>query len=59
MAVPKRKHSSARRDKRRAANNHLTAPTLVKCNHCGELKAPHRICDMCGTYKDRDYSEVL
>ncbi|MCT4598719.1 MAG: 50S ribosomal protein L32 [Vallitalea sp.] len=52
MAVPKRKTSQARRDKRRA-NWKLTAPNLVKCSKCGELIMPHRMCKACGTYKNK------
>ncbi len=37
MAVPKRKVSKARRDKRRSSVWKLTAPTLAKCN-CGYYK---------------------
>ena len=36
MAVPKRRTSKARRDKRRNNLWKLTAPTLVKCDRCGE-----------------------
>ena len=43
MAVPKRKTSKARRDKRRA-NWKLAVPGLVACPQCGELKLPHRAC---------------
>ena len=42
--VPKRKHSQARRDKRRSNVWKLEAPTLVKCPQCGELKVPHKVC---------------
>lgn len=52
MAVPKRKHSSARRDKRRA-NWKLTAPNLATCSKCGEPVMPHRACKACGTYKNK------
>ncbi|QUI22946.1 50S ribosomal protein L32 [Vallitalea pronyensis] len=52
MAVPKRKVSQARRDKRRA-NWKLTAPNLAKCSKCGELIMPHRVCKACGTYKNK------
>ena len=38
MAVPKRRVSKARRDKRRANTWTLAAPTLEKCPKCGELK---------------------
>ena len=54
MAVPKRKTSKARRDKRRSSVWKLDAPALVKCPHCGELKRPHRICINCGFYKNRE-----
>lgn len=50
MAVPKRKMSKARRDKRRA-NWKLTAPGLVGCPQCHEPKMPHKVCSHCGTYK--------
>ena len=52
MAVPKRKTSKARRDKRRA-NWKLSVPGLTACPKCGELMMPHRACKACGTYKNR------
>ena len=36
MAVPKRKVSKARRDKRRSSHWKLDMPGMVKCPHCGE-----------------------
>ncbi len=54
MAVPKRKHSKARRDKRRSNVWKLEAPALMKCPKCGEFKLPHRVCKACGFYKDRE-----
>ena len=53
MAVPKRKVSKARRDKRRSSVWKLTAPQLVACPNCGELIMPHRACPACGQYKGR------
>ena len=50
MAVPKRKTSKARRDKRRNNLWKLDAPTLVKCPQCGEYKRAHRLCGSCGYY---------
>ena len=41
MAVPKGKVSKARRNSRNSANFKATAPTLVECPQCHELKAPH------------------
>lgn len=52
MAVPKRKVSKARRDKRRA-NWKLTAPSIVECSQCHQLKMPHRVCGNCGYYNGR------
>ncbi len=57
MAVPKRKVSKARRDKRRA-NWKLTAPQLVRCPECGAYRLPHRICPACGMYNGRSYAKV-
>ena len=51
MAVPKRKVSKARRDKRRSAVWKLDAPALCKCSHCGERTSPHKVCKTCGYYK--------
>ena len=45
MAVPKRKVSSARQNKRRSNVWKLDAPALMKCPKCGEYKAPHRVCE--------------
>ena len=50
MAVPKRKTSSARKNKRRSSVWKLATPSLVKCTQCHELKAPHKVCDNCGYY---------
>ncbi|MDE6776620.1 MAG: 50S ribosomal protein L32, partial [Oscillospiraceae bacterium] len=51
MAVPKRKTSKARKNKRRSAVWKLDAPAMSRCDHCGELKAPHKVCKNCGFYK--------
>jgi len=57
MAVPKRKTSKARRNKRRA-NWKLTAPNLATCTKCGALVMPHRACKSCGTYKGKVVVEI-
>jgi len=57
MAVPKRKTSKARRDKRRA-NWKLDAPALVRCAACGSYKRPHRLCTKCGVYDGRQVVSV-
>lgn len=56
MAVPKKRQSRARRNKRRANHDRTTAPTVVECPNCSEPKLPHRVCPSCGHYKG---AEVL
>jgi large subunit ribosomal protein L32 len=53
MALPKRRHSSARRDKRKA-NWKLSAPSACKCGNCGAVKRPHFVCPKCGYYRDEE-----
>lgn len=53
MAVPKRKTSKARRDKRRT-HWKLSVPNLITCPQCHELKLPHHICSYCGYYKGKE-----
>ena len=53
MAVPKTKLSKSRKNKRRSNVWKLAAPALSKCNQCGVLKTPHRVCSDCGYYKGR------
>ncbi len=53
MALPKRKTSKARRDKRRT-HKKIEAPNLSECPQCGEAKLPHRVCPECGYYKGRN-----
>ena len=49
MAVPKRKHSHARKMKRRSNVWKLNTPALAVCPTCGEYKAPHKVCKNCGS----------
>ncbi len=58
MAVPKRKTSKARRDKRRASSYRLNKATVSECPQCHEPKLPHRVCKSCGYYKNREIIEV-
>ena len=56
MAVPKRKTSKSKRDKRRT-HKKLTMPNLSDCPQCGDPKLPHHICPSCGTYKGKSVIE--
>jgi len=58
MAVPKRKTSKARRDRRRAGNNNLTAPQLGECPQCHALVPPHTVCKACGQYDGRQVVDL-
>jgi large subunit ribosomal protein L32 len=57
MPNPKRRHSSARRDRRRA-HDALPDPPASRCTNCGEMKLPHRVCPHCGHYRGRQVTEV-
>ncbi len=52
MAVPKGKVSKQRRNTTNSANFKATAPTLVECPKCHEMKPAHKVCPKCGTYKN-------
>ena len=58
MAVPKRRVSKARRDKRRSNVWKMSAPELVKCPNCGGYKRPHRVCTACGDYNGKQVIEI-
>lgn len=49
MAVPKRRVSKTRRDKRRTHDN-LTPVTVSTCPRCKAPAVPHRACKACGYY---------
>jgi large subunit ribosomal protein L32 len=57
MPVPKRRTSSAKRDRRRA-HDALAAPALAKCANCGAVVSPHRVCPACGHYRGRQVIAV-
>jgi len=52
MAVPKRKKSKSKRDKRRT-HQKVTGSNLTSCPQCGDARLPHHACPSCGTYKGR------
>ena len=57
MALPKKRHSSARGAKRRT-HWKIAKTTLVPCPQCKTLKLPHRVCFVCGTYAGRQAIEI-
>lgn len=57
-AVPKKKISRARRDRRRAHWLKIPKINLVRCTQCQEMKRPHAICPTCGTFRGVQYFEV-
>jgi len=57
VAVPKRRTSKSKRNMRRA-HQKISAPHLVPCPQCHELKPTHRVCLNCGHYKDREAVKV-
>lgn len=56
-ALPKRKLSKGRRDRRRS---HLALKTtaLVVCPQCKTLRLPHQVCPNCGHYRGAERIEV-
>ncbi|RLB02092.1 MAG: 50S ribosomal protein L32 [Deltaproteobacteria bacterium] len=57
MAVPKKRTSKSRRDKRRT-HYKLTSPQVVLCPQCHEPKLPHHVCPHCGTYRGKEILKV-
>ncbi|MBI2502223.1 MAG: 50S ribosomal protein L32 [Candidatus Latescibacteria bacterium] len=55
VAVPKRRISRTRRDKRRT-HWKMKAPAVSACAHCGQPARPHRVCTHCGQYRGREYA---
>lgn len=51
--LPKRKHTSGRRDRRRS-HDALKALNGISCSNCGEPRLPHRVCPKCGYYQGKE-----
>jgi len=58
MTVPKRHHTSSKRDRRRA-HIHIERATLTSCPKCGKPVLPHIVCSNCGYYKGIEVIDVL
>ena len=51
--LPKRRTSRARQGERRS-HLHVSAPHLVECPRCGQMRPSHQVCPHCGTYKGEE-----
>jgi len=57
VALPKRRHSKSRKNKRRSTKG-LTPQGLVECPNCAQMKLPHKVCLNCGYYNGREVLTV-
>ena len=53
MAVPKRKTTPSRRNKRRS-HDFLLKTAYIECSNCGEVKLSHQVCLACGYYDKKE-----
>jgi len=58
VAVPKKKKSRMRRDRRRAHHDIVAIRGISECPSCGSPMIPHRVCATCGQYKGRQVLDV-
>ncbi len=59
MALPKRRHSKSRRNKRRTHQGLPTTMPIMKCAKCGAAVLPHNACGECGFYKGRKVDHTV
>ncbi len=52
MAVPRNRHSNARKNTKRA-HDAKKPKALSSCTNCGKMRLPHRMCSFCGFYSGR------
>ncbi len=57
MAVPARKVSKTRKRMRRT-HYKLSAKPVTKCDKCGAIRRPHRVCNACGNYKGKEELKI-
>ena len=57
MAVPKRRISSTRRDKRRS-HDALKSVAPATCPQCKQPKLSHRVCPSCGYYGGEEVIQI-
>lgn len=52
MALPKRRQSHSRKNKRRSQYK-TRSMQYIECPKCHSPKLPHRVCPNCGSYRDK------
>lgn len=58
MAVPKKRSTKSHQGDRRS--HHAVKMVYVsRCKKCGKEVLPHRLCDNCGNYNEREVVNVL
>jgi large subunit ribosomal protein L32 len=57
-ALPKRKISKVRRDRRRAHYLRVRMGQMAECPQCHNLKLAHHVCPNCGTYDGVQVVEI-
>ncbi|MEF3691563.1 MAG: 50S ribosomal protein L32 [Candidatus Moraniibacteriota bacterium] len=62
MPVPKQRHNTARKGRRRAGQTvkikNIAKVQSVKCSNCEAEIMPHRVCPECGFYKGKEVIKV-
>ncbi|HFQ2313016.1 TPA: 50S ribosomal protein L32 [Staphylococcus aureus] len=58
MAVPKRRTSKTRKNKRRT-HFKISVPGMTECPNCGEYKLSHRVCKNCGSYNGERGNSIV
>jgi len=57
-AIAQQRRGSKTRRRKRRTHYKITAPGMVVCSNCGELKLNHRVCPNCGYYNGKLVKEV-
>lgn len=58
MGVPKQRKTKSRQGNRRS-HDALKIMHFSRCAKCGKEILPHRLCDNCGNYNEREVVNVL
>lgn len=57
-AIAQQRRVSKTRKLKRRTHYKISAPGMVKCPTCGEMKLGHRVCPVCGFYNEKKVVEV-